>query len=321
MLFLNAHEIIGALTVDEVIASVEEALRVYEEGAFVMPDRMAVACGDNNQLLLMPCVAMGSIATKLVTVFPGNKARNRPVIDGIVTLSDRSSGEILALMDGKTITSVRTAAVTGLSIRHLSKPDAASVGLVGCGVQGYYQVVYACAVRNIHRITLFDISSAAIPPLIEKLQGSLPDIEIAVAESTEALVNTSDIVITATTSRKPVFPNDPELFKGKHLVGIGSFEPDVREYPDAVFSVVEKVWVDVDFAKEESGELLVPLREGYLREGQLETLGHFILSGRTPDRGSFGTTFFKSVGMALFDLTTARSVYAKAVELGLGIEL
>jgi ornithine cyclodeaminase len=264
---------------------------------------------------------MGNITTKLVTIFPGNRSRNRPVIDGIVVLSDGSSGEVLALMDGKTVTAMRTGAVTGVSIRYLSRGDARSVGLVGCGVQGYYQLLYACAVRDICRITLFDIEPAAIRTLMEKMQASLPDVEIVVAESSEALVRASDIVITATTARRPVFPDDPELFKGKHCVAIGSFEPDVREYPDAVFSLVEKVWVDIDFAKEESGELLVPLRRGILRDEQLETLGHLIQSERAPERGAHGTTFSKSVGMALFDLTTARLAYAQAIEEGLGTEL
>jgi ornithine cyclodeaminase len=81
------------------------------------------------------------------------------------------------------------------------------------------------------------------------------------------------------------------------------------------------VWVDIDFAKEESGELLVPLQQGLLQEDQIETLGHFIRSGRSPERGPYGTTFSKSVGMALFDLTTARRAYAHASRKGLGTKL
>ena len=73
--------------------------------------------------------------------------------------------------------------------------------------------------------------------------------------------------------------------------------------------------------KEESGELLIPLKKGILKEEQLETLGHLIRSGRAPERGTHGTTFSKSVGMALFDLTTARLAYAHAIEKGLGTEL
>ena len=149
----------------------------------------------------------------------------------------------------------------------------------------------------------------------------MPGVAVRVAASTAELAQASDILITATTARQPVFPNDADLFVGKHCVAIGSFEPEVREYPDALFSVVEKVWIDIDFAVEESGELLVPLREGHLREEQLETLGHLIASGKEPETGAHGTTFFKTVGMALFDLTTAQLAYANAVQNGLGIRL
>jgi ornithine cyclodeaminase/alanine dehydrogenase-like protein (mu-crystallin family) len=321
MLFLNADDIMGALTLEAVMDCVEEALRIYEAKTYTMPDRLAVPCGDDKLLLLMPSVARGHWATKLVTVFPGNSARGKPVIDGLVALGDQATGEILALMDGKTITAMRTGAVTGTSIRRLARQDATSVGLVGCGVQSYYQLLYACTARAIRRIALYDISAAAISSLIAKLKRALPDVDIHVAQSTAELALASDILITATTARQPVFPDDPDLFVGKHCVAIGSFEPEVREYPDALFSLVERVWIDIDFAMEESGELLVPLREGHLREEQLETLGHFIASGREPERGTHGTTFFKTVGMALFDLTTARLAYTNAVRKGLGIPL
>jgi ornithine cyclodeaminase/alanine dehydrogenase-like protein (mu-crystallin family) len=321
MRYLNAQALMAALSFEGVMAAVEEALRLYESKRFVMPDRMSVDCGDGNLFLLMPSVAMDSVATKLVTVYPGNRARGRPVIDGIVVLSDRATGEVLALMDAKIITAMRTGAVTGVSIRHLARPDARSVGLVGCGVQGYYQVMYACTAREIERIVLFDVNPAAIPPMVDKLRASLPGVAIDAGASAAEVLAASEIVIAATTARQPVFPDDSALFEDKHLVAIGSFEPEVREYPDAAMRAVDKVWIDTDFAVEESGELIIPLHKGLLHEDQLETLGHFILSGRSPERGAHGTTFFKTVGMALFDLTTARQAYASARERGLGTEL
>jgi ornithine cyclodeaminase/alanine dehydrogenase-like protein (mu-crystallin family) len=321
MLFLNADELMRALPLESVMDCVEKALRIYESRAYEMPDRLAVACGDKNVLLLMPSVAEGNWATKLVTVFPSNRALGKPVIDGLVVLGDQATGEILALMDGKTITAMRTGAVTGTSIRHLAPKDAVSVGLVGCGVQGYYQLLYACAARAIRRVVLYDLSARAVEVMISKLKRALPGVEVQVAHSTAELALVSDITITATTARSPVFPDDPDLFLNKHCVAIGSFEPEVREYPDALFSRVDKVWIDIDFAVEESGELMIPLQQGNLREEQLETLGHFIQSGRAPERGVHGTTFFKTVGMALFDLTTAQLAYTNAVQSGLGTRL
>lgn len=321
MLYLNERDIQQALTPEDVLESVEEALRIYEARTFSMPERLAMATGDSNQLLLMPCAAGDAMVTKLVSVYPDNRARGRPVIDGLVVLYDRATAEILALLDGKTVTATRTGAVTGISIRYLAPEDARVVGLLGCGVQGFYQLLYACEVRDITKIVLYDINPRAVRDLTERLRASPIEADVEAAQSPEALARASDILITATTARSPVFPDDPDLFRGKHCVAIGSFEPDVREYPDALFPLVDKVWVDLDFAKEESGELIVPLQKGLLREAQIETLGQLIMSGAPRDRGPHTTTFSKSVGMALFDLTTARRAYLKALDAGLGTRL
>jgi len=321
LLYLNADELMDVLPLQAVMGCVEEALALYEAKTFEMPDRLAVDCENGNLLLLMPSVAQGNFAVKLVTIYPGNRAKGRPVIDGLVVLAAQDTGEILALMDAKTVTAMRTGAVTGTSIRYLAREDAASVGLVGCGIQGYYQLLYACAARPIRRITLYDLSADAVGTMQAKLRQALPEVEIHAAASTADLARDSDILITATTARQPVFPGDPALFAGKHCVAIGSFEPEVREYPDALFTLVDKVWVDIHFAKEESGELMVPLQSGLLSEPQIETLGRLIQSGQPPARGLSGTTFFKTVGMALFDLTTAQLAYANAVAQGVGTVL
>jgi ornithine cyclodeaminase/alanine dehydrogenase-like protein (mu-crystallin family) len=301
--------------------SVERALILLEQGKATMPDRQTISCGGDNVLILMPCIAGGSISTKILTLFPGNRAVHRPVIDGLVLLADQSNGEILCLADAKTITAMRTGAMTGVSIRYLARKDATSVGLVGCGAQGYYQLLYACAARPIQRITLFDQYPTAIQLMIEKLDKILPGIELHIAASPEDLVKASEIVITATTAKTPVFPDDPALFEGKSFIAIGSFQPGVREYPDAVYKRAAKVWVDTLFATEESGELLIPLHKGILNEDQVESLGHLILSGQNPDRGVYGTTFFKTVGMALLDLTTIQTAHQKALQNGLGTKL
>lgn len=321
MLYLNEQQVLRALTYENTMSAVAQALRIQEGGDFSMPERLSADCGGGNMLILMPASAAGSVSTKILTLFPDNRAHDLPVIQGLVLLCDQQSGEFLALMDGKTVTSMRTAAVTGLSIRYLAKPGTSSVGLVGCGAQGLYQLAFACAVRDIDRITLYDIKRQVLPSFAERLAESIPEIEIRFAESTTELVSASDIVITATTARTPVFEDQPSLFVGKHFVAIGSFQPEVREYPDALFRQVAEVWVDTLYACEESGELMIPLQRGLLREEQVRPLGRLLDGQEEPAPGPTGTTFFKTVGMALFDLTTARLIYDRAGELGIGTQL
>jgi len=322
MLFLSASDIRQCLPCDAAMTAVEEALAIRESGNFQMPERLNLDCGgEGNILLLMPCKTDTALATKLVSVFPGNREQGRPVIDGLVVLNDPQTGEVLALMDGKTLTSLRTGAVSGVSLRHLAQQDVRTLGLVGCGVQAFDQIRHACAARPIREVLLCDRSPAACAALIERLSVELSDVEVRVAASVEDMMAASQVVITATTARQPVLPDEPALFEGKHCIAIGSFEPTVREYPDAIFARTAKVWVDTPHALVESGELGLPLESGLLEREQVETLGALIASEAPPDRGAYGTTFFKSVGMALFDLQSARAVYDAARRLNLGTEL
>lgn len=321
MLYLNRSEITEAVSCEQMMDAVERAMGIYEDKSYTMPERMHVPCGDGNILLLMPCIAGDYMVTKMLTLYPENRKFEKPVIQATVMLADSRTGTPLAIMDGGTVTAMRTGAVGGSSIRHLAETDARSIGLIGCGVQGYYQLKYGCCARDIREITLFDMNSANATSLLEKLRTEYPEILIKKAESAEELACVSDIVITATTARVPVFQDRAELFAGKHLIAVGSFEPDVREFPDALFTHTSTVWVDIDFAKEESGEILVPLRDGLLKDEQIVTLGQFIRSGKEPDRGLSGTTFFKTVGMALFDLAAAQLIYECSKEHGIGTEL
>jgi ornithine cyclodeaminase len=304
------------------MSAVEEALAIQESGQFQMPDRLGMECGgDGNILLLMPCLTDEALSTKLVSVFPHNHEQGRPVIQGLVVLCNPSTGEILALLDGKALTALRTGAVTGVSVRHLAPDSVHTLGLVGCGVQAWEQVRHTCAARSVDRILLHSRSIQSRDAMAQRLSREFPNIEVQAAPSVESLVAESQILITATTARAPVLPDDPSLFSDMHCVAMGSFEADVREYPDAIFSRSAKVWVDTPHAQVESGELAIPLSNGILAPEQIQTLGSLIAQGVPPDRGEFGCTFFKSVGMALFDLQTAKMVYGLAKAAGLGSEL
>lgn len=322
MLFLSGSEIRACLSCDAAMGAVEEALAIQEGGEFEMPERLNMSCGgEGNTLLLMPCRTGEALATKLVSVFPANRDRGLPAIDGLVVLNDPKTGQVLALLDGKTLTALRTGAVTGVSVRHLAPEGAQTLGLVGCGVQGFDQVRHVCAARPIREVFLHDQSMPARDALVQRLSAELPEVAVRPAQSVDAMMAECQVLVTATSAREPVLPDEPSLFEGKHCVAIGSFEPGVREYPDAIFSRTAKVWVDTPHAVAESGELGLPLAGGLLQEAQIESLGAFIAAGTPPDRGEFGTTFFKSVGMALFDLQTARVVHDAARRGGLGIEL
>lgn len=320
MLILNDRDLVRSITFEELIESVETALYLYEKRKFHQPERMIID-HKKGTLLLMPCFTDNVFGTKIVSLFPGNLNKNFPVLSGLMILNNGETGEPLALLNGSKLTALRTAAVGSVSIRHLTPESIHSLGIIGASVQGYHQALFANVVRKFKELHLFDLSKKRAEDLSEKLSKEIPGLTIHISPDTKTLVQKSDVIITATNSESPVIPDDAALLKGKHFVGIGSYKPFMKEYPPALFSVVEEVFVDTGHALKESGDLIDPLKNKLLRKDQIFTLGKIVIGQMDKEEFINKTTFFKSVGMALFDITAARLIYKKAKEKDLGLEI
>ena len=316
MIYLNKEDILKSITLDEIMDSVEEAYKIYSDKTFNMPDRIQVENGDLTALY-MPCFTEKAFGTKILTVAPNNAKINKPVIDGVMLVNDIESGEIVCMMDGKTLTATRTGAVGGVGVRHTTSKNVKTLGLIGTGVQGFYQVLYACKARNIKTVYLYNRTKEKAIKLKEELKKELESIDVIVVNSSLELLKNSEVIITATTSYQPVIDNEKELLKGKHIIAIGSYKPDMRELPDALFEVVDKVIVDTDFAKEESGDLYLPIKNNLIKSEVIENMGDFLKDNKGFDVNN-KTTLYKSVGMGLFDMVVANKIYKKAIEKGIG---
>lgn len=316
MIYLNSEDILKVITLDEIMDEVESAYRIHARNEFNMPDRMQV---ENNNLtsLYMPCFTEKGFGTKILTVAPNNAKIDKPVIDGVMLVNDIETGEIVCIMDGKMLTAVRTGAVGGVGIRHTTSENVQSLGLIGTGGQGFYQVLYACKARNIKNVYLYNRTKEKAINLKAKLEKEIKYINIHVVDSSRELVENSEVIITATTSYESVIDNDKDLLKGKHIIAIGSYKPEMRELPDNLFEVVDKVIVDTDFAKEESGDLASPIKNNLIRSEDIENMANFLENNNGFDvKGK--TTLYKSVGMGLFDMVVASKIYTKALEKGIG---
>lgn len=319
MLFLNHKNVAASVALPDVMDAIERALVDSERPEdFVLPLRVNVADKDDNILMLMPCLAAHAWGLKVLTIFPQNPARGKPYIDGMVILYEPETGQPQVLMDGKIVTALRTGAVGGVGIRHLSNPNTRSLGLFGAGVQGYWQIRYACAARDIKDVWVHDAFPEKLPAFFERLGEALPAVNFHIAKDARQLLENCEAVMTATTSLTPVLPDDPGLLKGHCFVGIGSFRPDMREYPDALFEVVDEVYVDTIHALDETGDLLTPIERGLLKQEDVRTIGSRLVAGTCEIPK---TAFYKAVGGALFDLYTADLINREARKKGLGMEL
>lgn len=315
MLYLNKNDVESVVDFQELIATIEEAMNIYDRQQFMQPDRITVNVTDSETYLYMPCFTGETKGTKILTLSQENYKHNLPTIQGVMLLNEPQTGAIDCIIDGASITAYRTGAVGATGIKYTTRENCRNLGIVGTGVQAFYQAQYAAAVRNIERIYIYDVITEKVADFAERLREKLPGIDIIPAVSAEELVKNAEIIVTVTPSQTPVLPDNSELLVGKHFIGIGSYKPNMREYPQAVFSLLDKVYIDVDFAMEESGDLITPCKNGWFKEENIKTLFSGIKSNSI-DRS--GTTFYKSVGMALFDILVAKKIYLRAIEKGIG---
>jgi len=318
MLVLSEKDIRQVLDPGMAITSVESAMLMYEGEEFYMPPRLHVDFKDSTYLL-MPCFVPDAFGSKLVSVFPGNVSRNIPVIQGLVVLNNSKTGIPLAVMNGAAVTSIRTGAIGAIGVKYLTNNDIKTIGVIGAGIQGYHQAYFSTFVRDINEVFIFDTNKSRIEDTCKKLKSARPGFRFTPAGSADKLVDLSEAVITATTSDNPVIPDDRDLLEGKTFIGIGSYKPGLRELPDALFSLVDRVFIDSRQAPDEAGDLLVPLKKGLLKNDSLITLGKLI--NGTVDKGLKPTRFFKSVGMAIFDVVLAKAVYDIAMYNNIGIDV
>lgn len=315
MIFLGKEEVEKLVDPNEIMDQIEEAYRIFGADAYYMPPRPVIE-HENKTLIYMPCFTEDIIGTKMLTIFPENAKLGLPSLDGLVILNDRTTGAPLAIMDGQAVTAWRTGAVGGVGIRHLSRKDARTVGIVGAGAQGFHQAVYACAARNIETVYIWNHSNRDLRDFMARLKKTIADpaVEVVQCKTVEELVKASDIICTATPSEEPVLPNDRELLEGKCIIAIGSYTPQMREIPDVIWDLVDNVYIELPYACEESGDLSQPLAEGRLTMDRVVLMDKFLASGADEDEIAKKTTYFKSVGMGLFDVCVAQKLLEKAKE-------
>ena len=313
MLFISKKDI-GKIDQDVIQNSVRKAYELVLNNTYNMPDRIHVENGQNT-LLLMPCFSNEFFATKLVSVFPDAPKFNHPAVNGVLALSDNRTGQPLAIMDGAAITAARTGAVGGLGVALLTPANIETAGILGAGVQGLSQAKYLLFNRQVSELWIGDLNLAAADKMAQTLKKLFPQVTYVTTDNSEELVKASQLIIAATTSQQPLFADDPCLVKGKTFISIGSFKPEMKEFPDAVISMADHVYVDTLFAAKESGDICIPLEKGVVTPEKINAFAS-LLENPIPLENK--TIFLKSVGMGLFDLTVASAVYKLAMEKKMG---
>ena len=303
-LILSHADVEALLPMAECIAVMEDALAALARGEVHNPLRQAIrAPGAPGLLGLMPAWRSGETAyygLKEVCVFPENPKRGLDTHVGTVILHSGETGEPLAIMNASAITAIRTAAVSAVATKLLTRPDATVLAVLGNGVQAKAHLEAIPLVRDIKEVRVYSRSSGTVGSAEEAVRGA-------------------DIVVTATNSREPVLRHE-WLKPGVHINAVGSSIAAAREL-DGETVAAASLFVDRrESTVNEGGDYLLALREGAISgpDHIRAELGEILIGAATGRAGVDEITLFKSLGLAVEDLAAAAYLFGKAQETGRG---
>lgn len=317
MRVLTDDDVTGLLSLPALLDVVEDALRRQGEGAVERPPRPHFPVGTDRDGadpqgtgLVMPAYLHGAdtYATKLASVHEGNPDQGLPTVHAQVVVSDARTGEPLALLDGRTVTNARTGCVGGLAARHLAAGDGPhTLGVLGGGAQARWQTRAIDAAVDLGPVRVYSPNSRASCAADLRERG----VDATAVDSPRQAVDGADIVVTATTSRDPVFPGDA-LAPGTLVVAIGAYTAEMRELDAETFARADQVFADVPDEVRDIGDIagngvdpdrLIPFSDA--------------LSGAT-GREADDVVVVESVGSAVMDAAAAAHLLSRAESRGVG---
>jgi ornithine cyclodeaminase/alanine dehydrogenase-like protein (mu-crystallin family) len=294
-LFLDEEQVRQYLRMEELIPAMEKALIDFSAGKVTQPVRSVITIDPPGGFFgMMPALTCEGLGIKIVTFYATNAERGIPTHMATIFLVDPDTGTPLAVMDGRLITEMRTAAVSAAATKLLAPRDAKVLAILGSGVQASSHVEALRLVRRFEQIRVWSPTKVRAERFAKEIN--------AKAMSAEDAVRGADVIVTATNSKTPVLKGS-SLKPGCHVNAIGACRPDWRELDDDVMRSV--VYVDSrEGAMKESGDIILSGATIYSELGEA-------LARKVPLRAD-EMTIFKSLGMAVEDIAAAMLVYRSA---------
>ena len=295
--FLDERAVRAHLEWPALIAAMERALIDFSAGRVQQPVRRFLTVDRHEGFFgVMPAVSAEVMGVKLVTFYPNNAARGLPTHLAMIQLFAPDTGEALALIDGRLITEMRTAAVSASATKVLAAPDAKVLAILGSGVQARAHAEALRRVRDFEEIRIWGRTRAHAERFAEEVGARVMAAEDAVQDA--------DVIVTATAASEPILAG-AWLKPGAHVNAIGWRGHTSRELDDAAMANVVVV-ESREAAHDQCGDVILSGAAIHAELGE-------ILAGDKPARAD-KTTIFDSVGIAVEDIAAARLVYQAARE-------
>jgi alanine dehydrogenase len=316
MLIVGEREVAALFDMRDALRAVRQGLAAQAGGKISQPLR-AVARGAAGMLGAMPCAIDGvGIGAKLVTFFPGNASRALHTHQAAIAMFDPDTGKPVAIMDGRLITELRTAATSAIATRALGRDGAGAVAVLGTGVQARAHVLALREEGILTSLRVWGRTPATAEALAAKARTEGIDAHVAPDPATAC--RGADVVCTVTPASAPLFDDDA-IAPGTHVNAVGSSAPHMRELPARLVGRARIVVDTIEGGRNEAGDILAAIAEGALPpEPDMVRLCDVVAGNVLGRRSAADVTLFKSLGMAIEDVACAALVLGRARERSVG---
>lgn len=321
-LLLKRSEVAAVLKLDECIAAVEAAFKLYGEGKTAPPGILGIHSRDGGFHIKAGLLEVERpyFVAKTNANFSNNPQRaGLPAIQGAIMLCDGENGSPLALMDSIEITIQRTGAATAVAAKYLARPESKTATICGCGNQGRIQLRALAHVLPLARAFAFDRDEDRAKKFTEELSRELL-IEVQAVNSLASAVRQSEVCVTCTPSRQ-AFLQREDVAAGTFIAAVGADSENKHELTPQLMAA-SKIVTDVSEQCATIGDLHHALAAGLLTRKEVHAeLGEIVAGKKAGRVSSEEIIVFDSTGMALQDAAAAILVYKKAVAAGIGLRL
>jgi ornithine cyclodeaminase len=306
---LPADAIRALLPMADAIHVVRTCFVDFSAGRILAPARMALPDGGTLVMLARRSADEGAVI-KVVSIRTGNASLGLSTLQSTVLWLDGPTGQTVAILDGGTVTALRTGAASGVATALLAPEEASVLAMLGAGSQAADQIAAVCTVRPIREVRIWSRRQVSSKALAARAALVHPDVAFGVAADPDEAVQGAGVICTATPSRDSLF--DPEsLQEPVHINAIGAYRSDMRELPGATVAAADVLVVDSrEAASEEAGDIIQARADGSLDDAPLPELGELLAADFRPERR--GLSVFKSVGIGAQDWAVARLAVERA---------
>ena len=313
-LFLRDEEVNQSVTMEDMLEAIEEMQRRFGQGEVTnLARRKIIAPGGMLSVMGGGLFYDGILGVKTYTVVQGKYSFQ-------VSVYDANTGELMCYTQANRLGQLRTGATTGVAVKHLSRSDAATVGIIGTGYQAPTQLEAVCQVRNVQKIRAFSRTPEGRESFAETMTDSL-GISVEPVNSGEAAVAGSDIVICIAAAQEPVLQGE-WLSPGATVIGAGPTTWRVREVDDATFARADKIFVDsAEQAPVEAGDMASAVDRGILQWSRLQELRQVVAGAVTGRDNPEQIIYAKLMGTGVADVAAAKLAYDRAKSKSLGLEM